>query len=79
MDLNDLKNYAELVGVKFEVRLFDGGQSLSMRSADGKHEVRYSIYWGDEERFYALAHRWLDGQPWSSEDDPRVAQEGVYA
>lgn len=72
------KDYADLLGVTYEMSLFDGGQTYRLAHATGKLTVTY--YWGDDEaRLDRTITRWLNSLPWPTEDDPRVVEEGVYS
>ncbi len=76
MTYEQLRQYAADLGVTWDQRLYDGGQSVKLVGTKG--EARYSIDWGEEDRFAPIIKSWLDMQPWPTEDDPRVESTGVY-
>lgn len=73
--LSELTAYAKDLGGTYHVHtLPDGGRRVTVTMPDGSLWSK-SYEWGDEPRFFADLQRWLNEQPWPSEDDPRVAQE----
>lgn len=72
------KDYADDLNVAVVQHLFDGGTTYALSAPNGKR-IRLTYYWGDDEaRFDRSITEWLDAVPWPTEDDPRVAQQGVY-
>jgi len=73
VNLSQLNDYADLLGVSWAINLFDGGQTVLVGT------VRFTCEWGDDERAWLnRIQRHLNGLPWPTEDDPRVIMEGTY-
>jgi hypothetical protein len=77
-----VRTYAAQLGVDVEVNTHDSGQTWTLEVLRGEASgytgpftIRASYEWGEEDRHFARLNEWLNGVPWPSEDDPRVAGE----
>lgn len=68
--------YAAALGVEWRHHTFDGGQTVTLTYQG--FTWRGSYNWGDDATFLTNAQHFLDGLPWPTSDDPRVATEGTY-
>lgn len=71
-----IRDYADLLGVTVTVQQFDGGQTITLSTADRQSQYRATVYWGEEWAAERRLMKWLHTQPWPTEDDPRVITEG---
>lgn len=72
----DLQDYAVMLGGRCNIRTFEAGQTIFISTPSGG---TFSDQWLDKREYdeaMRRAVRWLNNQPWPTENDPRV--EGEY-